>query len=288
MKRREFVKKSMVVAGGLAITPTLLFKKEGKKNIRLTILHTNDTHSQIDPLPANHSKFPNRGGVVWRYNEIQKIRAEETNVLLVDSGDIFQGTPYFNKYKGILEMKLMSEMGYEASTMGNHEFDIALNGFKNAKKHATFPFICTNYDFSRTELAGETIKHLIIEKGGIKIGLIGLGVELEGLVPAQNFGETKYLDPIACANKEAKILKEKKCDLIICLSHLGFEYTDTTKVSDRILAKSTRNIDIILGGHTHTFLEKPVEELNLDGKKVMINQTGFAGINLGRIDIQFS
>lgn len=288
MKRREFVKKSMIAASGIAVAPSLLVKKDGKDNLKLTILHTNDTHSQIDPFPANHSKYPNRGGVVWRYNEIQKVRAQEEHVLLVDSGDLFQGTPYFNKYKGILEMKLMSEMGYEASTMGNHEFDIALEGFKHAKQHATFPFICTNYDFSNTILAGETVKHLIINKGKLKIGLIGLGVEMEGLVPKNCYGDTKYLDPIAAANTEAELLKKKNCDLIICLSHLGFEYADSQKVSDRTLAKSSRNIDIILGGHTHTFLEKPIEEINLDGKKVMINQTGFAGINLGRIDIQFS
>lgn len=288
MKRREFVKKSMIAASGIAVAPSLLVKKDGKDNLKLTILHTNDTHSQIDPFPANHSKYPNRGGVVWRYNEIQKVRAQEEHVLLVDSGDLFQGTPYFNKYKGVLEMKLMSQMGYEASTMGNHEFDIALEGFKHAKQHATFPFICTNYDFSNTILAGETVKHLIINKGKLKIGLIGLGVEMEGLVPKNCYGDTKYLDPIAAANTEAELLKKKKCDLIICLSHLGFEYADSQKVSDRILAKSSRNIDIILGGHTHTFLEKPIEVINLDGKKVMINQTGFAGINLGRIDIQFS
>lgn len=288
MKRIDFVRNTFAVAGGLILSPSLFSQKPEKKKIKLTILHTNDTHSNIDPFPANHAKFPNRGGVVWRHELIQKIRSEEEHVLLLDSGDLFQGTPYFNKYKGVLEMKLMSEMGYEASTMGNHEFDLGLEGFKNAKRYAKFPFICSNYDFSDTILNGETIPHLIIRKGKLKIGILGLGVEMEGLVPKLCYENSKYLDPITIANEQAQLLKDKGCHFIICLSHLGFEYTDSNKVSDRILARSTRNIHLILGGHTHTFLEKPVEEINLDGEKVLINQVGWAGVNLGRLDFFFS
>lgn len=288
MKRIDFVRNTFAVAGGLILSPSLFSQKPEKKQIKLTILHTNDTHSNIDPFPANHAKFPNRGGVVWRHELIQKIRSEEELVLLLDSGDLFQGTPYFNKYKGVLEMKLMSEMGYEASTMGNHEFDLGLEGFKNAKRYAQFPFICSNYDFSETILNGETIPNLIIRKGKLKIGILGLGVEMEGLVPKLCYENSKYLDPITVANEQAQLLKDKGCHFIICLSHLGFEYTDSNKVSDRILARSTRNIHLILGGHTHTFLEKPVEEINLDGEKVLINQVGWAGVNLGRLDFFFS
>lgn len=288
MKRIDFVRNTFAVAGGLILSPSLFSQKPEKKQIKLTILHTNDTHSNIDPFPANHAKFPNRGGVVWRHELIQKVRSEEEHVLLLDSGDLFQGTPYFNKYKGVLEMKLMSEMGYEASTMGNHEFDLGLEGFKNAKRYANFPFICSNYDFSDTILNGETIPQLIIRKGKLKIGILGLGVEMEGLVPKLCYENSKYLDPIAVANEQAQILKDKGCHFIICLSHLGFEYTDSNKVSDRILARSTKNIHLILGGHTHTFLEKPVEETNLDGEKVLINQVGWAGVNLGRLDFFFS
>lgn len=288
MKRIDFVRNTFAVAGGLILSPSLFSQKPEKKQIKLTILHTNDTHSNIDPFPANHAKFPNRGGVVWRHELIQKIRSEEEHVLLLDSGDLFQGTPYFNKYKGVLEMKLMSEMGYEASTMGNHEFDLGLEGFKNAKRYAKFPFICSNYDFSDTILNGETIPHLIIRKGKLKIGILGLGVEMEGLVPKLCYENSKYLDPITVANEQAQLLKDKGCHFIICLSHLGFEYTDSNKVSDRILARSTKNIHLILGGHTHTFLEKPVEEINLDGEKVLINQVGWAGVNLGKLDFFFS
>ena len=288
MKRRDFVRNTFVVAGGIALAPSLLAKSMEKDHIKLTVLHTNDTHSNIDAFPANHAKFPNRGGVVWRDQLIKKIRSEEEHVLLLDAGDLFQGTPYFNKYKGVLEMKLMSEMGYEAVTMGNHEFDIGLDGFKNAKKHASFPFVCSNYDFSNTILKDETIKHLIIRKGKLKIGILGLGVELEGLVPKLCYEDAKYLDPVTVANEQAALLKEKGCHFIICLSHLGFEYADPNKVSDRILAKSTKNIDLIIGGHTHTFLDEPVEEINPDGKKVLINQVGWAGVNLGRLDFYFS
>lgn len=289
MKRRAFVRNTFAVAGGMILSPSLLAAKNTEKGqIRLTVLHTNDTHSNIDPFPANHAKFPNRGGVVWRHQLIQKIRQEEEHVLLLDAGDMFQGTPYFNKYKGVLEMKLMSEMGYEAATMGNHEFDIGLEGFRNAKKHAAFPFVCSNYDFSDTILKDETVKHLIIRKGKLKIGILGVGVELEGLVPKLCYENSKYLDPVSAASEQAKILKDKGCHFIICLSHLGFEYADSSKVSDRILARSTRNINLIIGGHTHTFLEKPAEETNLDGEKVVINQVGWAGVNLGRLDFVFS
>jgi len=285
--RRQFVKNAFILTGGVLLSPSLFARNIDKKALKLTILHTNDTHSNIDPFPSNHAKYPNRGGVVWRNRIIQKIRSQEQNVLLIDAGDIFQGTPYFNKYKGVLEMKLMSQMGYEASTMGNHEFDIGLDGFKNARQYANFPFLCSNYDFSDTILKHETLPHLIIRKGKLKIGLIGLGVELEGLVAKSGYENTEYLDPIRIANQQAQLLKDKGCHCVICLSHLGFEYADTTKISDRILARSTRNIDVIIGGHTHTFLEHPIEEQNLDQQTVIINQVGWAGVNVGRIDLYF-
>ncbi|MBM3161375.1 MAG: metallophosphoesterase, partial [Bacteroidetes bacterium] len=259
-----------------------------KKSSKLTILHTNDTHSNIDPFPSNHAKFPGMGGVSRRHALIQKIRQDEEHVLLLDCGDIFQGTPYFNMFNGELEMKLMSEMGYDAATMGNHDFDIGLEGFKKAKRHAKFPFLCANYDFSETILNGETKRYEIFQKGDLKIGVFGIGIELNGLVTENNYGKTKYLDPILTANSVAKELKQKGCDLIICLSHLGYNYPDSTRISDRKLAQNTSNIDIILGGHTHTFLEKPTIEKNKKGKNVLINQVGYAGLYLGKIDIDIS
>lgn len=284
MKRRDFIQKSFLVSGGLLVSPSMLdIAQSSKKSKKLTILHTNDTHSNIEPFPPNHAKFPNKGGVTRRFELIQEIRESEENVLLLDAGDIFQGTPYFNLFGGTLEMKVMTAMGYDAATMGNHDFDGGMDGFLKAKEFAKFPFVCSNYDFSETILKDETVKSIVLKKGGLKIGILGVGVELKGLVPESLFGATKYLDPIESANQEALKLKKKGCDLIICLSHLGYQY-ETDKVSDILLARNSENIHLIIGGHTHTFLEKPTEERNLNGDLVLINQVGWGGIQLGRLD----
>ena len=211
--------------------------------------------------------------------------AEEKNVLLLDSGDIFQGTPYFNFYGGELEIKLMSAMQYDASTMGNHDFDGGIEGFAKQLPHANFPFLCGNYDFSKTILAGKTQSYKIFTKDKIKIGVFGVGIELQGLVDEKCFGKTIYNDPLETANRLSKQLKEdEKCDLVICLSHLGYRYDGSKKISDAVLAEQSRNIDLILGGHTHTFLDTPEQFKNLEGRKVLVAQTGFGGIRLGRID----
>jgi 5'-nucleotidase len=255
--------------------------------VQLTILHTNDVHSRIDPFPMDGSRNQGLGGVARRAALVKKIRAEQPNVLLLDAGDIFQGTPYFNLYGGELEFTIMSQMGYDASTMGNHDFDNGIAGFVKQLPHANFPFLVSNYDFSNTELKGKTQPYKIFKKQGIKIGVFGVCIELEGLVNKKNYLETVYLDPIAKANKMAAMLKnEQHCDLVVCLSHLGYKYKES-KVSDQILAKSTRNIDLIIGGHTHTFMKEPENIINLDGKVTTINQVGFAGINLGRLDYFF-
>ena len=286
MKRRTFIKNSVIISGGVLITPNVF---AGESNVssskRLTILHTNDTHSNIDPFPESHSKYPGKGGVARRFELIQKIRSEEENVILLDAGDIFQGTPYFNKFGGVLEMKLMSHLGYDAATMGNHDFDGGMQGFVDAQKFADFPFVCSNYGFENTPVDGHTKEYTIIKRGKLKIGIFGIGVEMKGLVPDSKYGETKYLDPISIANDKASLLKKKGCDLVICLSHLGYSYK-SDKVCDLVLARKTENIHLIIGGHTHTFLGKPTEEKNLNGEIVLVNQVGWAGINLGRIDFE--
>lgn len=285
MKRRKFIQNLILGTGAVLVTNSLYSQENSKKKNRLVILHTNDTHSNIEPFPSNHSKFPNMGGVSRRHSVLQQIRSQEEHVLLLDAGDIFQGTPYFNAFNGELEMKLMSLLEYDAATMGNHDFDIGLEGFLNAKQFADFPFLCANYDFSETILDGKTKAYHIFHKAGIKIGVFGIGVALKGLVSAQQYGNTRYLDPIDTANSTAEILKKKGCDLVICLSHLGFEYENKSIHSDKKLAAETRNIDIILGGHTHTFFEKPLIFKNKDNKDVLINQVGWGGVYLGRIDI---
>ena len=219
---------------------------------------------------------------------INKIRETEDHILLLDAGDIFQGTPYFNFYGGELEFKLMSEMKYDAVTIGNHDFDNGLEGFAKQLPHANFPFLIANYDFSDTILKEKFKAYKVFNKGGIKVGVFGIGIELDGLVPKKLYGNTIYKDPIETANKYATLLKkETKCDLVICLSHLGFKYKNE-KVSDMVLATQSHDIDLIIGGHTHTFLKKPVRMLNLDKKEVIINQVGWAGINIGKVDFHFS
>ena len=286
--RRSFLKKSALAGAGIFAfnaIPNEVFAKT--ELVKITLLHTNDVHSHIDPFPSNDPKYPELGGVVNRAALIKKIRAEEKNVLLLDAGDVFQGTPYFNMYGGELEFKLMSMMGYDAATIGNHDFDNGLDGLVKQLPHASFPFINNNYDFSDTPMAGKTIPHKLFMKDDIKIGVFGIGIALEGLVDRKNFGATRYLDPVVKAAEAAHHLKmEEKCDLVICLSHLG--YTSKAKqINDVDLAKQSKHIDVIIGAHTHTFLDKPVVYANSDGKEILVAQVGWAGIRLGRIDYVF-
>ncbi len=285
MERRKFIQTLGLGSAGLLALPSLTFSKNNQRKI--TILHTNDTHSRIDPFPADDSKYPGLGGVARRMTLVDQIRAMEEQVLLLDAGDIFQGTPYFNLYGGEVEFKMMSAMKYDAATMGNHDFDGGMDGFDKALPHAEFPFLCANYDFSNTILKDKTLERKIFMKGDLKIGVFGIGVELDGLVPQKLFGETKYLDPVSQAQKQANILKiDEKCDLVICLSHLGYK-PRLNKMCDPVLAAETENINLIIGGHSHTFMDKPEELKNKSGKKVLINQVGWAGLVLGRIDFYF-
>lgn len=284
--RRDFLRKLGLLSAGLVVSSYP--EVEAKNSIeKLTILHTNDVHSRIDPFPMDGSRNAGLAGVARRAALIKQIRSEEKNVLLLDAGDIFQGTPYFNLYGGELELKLMSQLGYDAATLGNHDFDNGIEGFVKQMPHANFPFLCANYDFNNTALHNKTVPYKIFKKGNLKIGVIGVGIELEGLVEKKHYGETIYLDPIIQANKYAATLKnEEKCDLVICLSHLGYKYKER-KVSDQILAKESQNIDLIIGAHTHTFMSQPETLRNSLNEEVKIFQVGFAGINLGRVDYFF-
>ena len=282
--RRHFIKQSGLGAIGLSLIPQLSFGKNSYT--KLTILHTNDMHSHIHPFKSGRNK--GLGGMAQRAALIKQIRKQEEHVLLLDAGDIFQGTPYFNFYGGELELKLMSEMKYDAVTLGNHDFDNGLEGLKEQLPHANFPFLIANYDFSDTILKNTFKPYKVFRKGDLKIGVFGIGIELEGLVPKKLYKNTVYKNPVSTANYYSNILKQKeKCDLVICLSHLGFKYKGE-KISDIKFASQTRDIDLIIGGHTHTFLKKPVKQLNIDQKEVLINQVGWAGINIGKIDYHFS
>jgi len=287
MKRRNFIKGTVATSALLTVGGLSLSSFTANKPKKITILHTNDTHSHIESYPATHPLYPNMGGVARRATLVSKIRQEEENVLLLDAGDMFQGTPYFNYYGGELEFKLMNMLGYDAATIGNHEFDNGLEGILAQLPNAQFDIINANYDFTGTILEGFIKPYKIIVKDGIRIGIFGLGIELEGLVDGKNFGATKYLDPIEVANRITQILRvEEKCDLVICLSHLGLTFkNEPNKICDLILAEKTQDIDVIIGGHTHTFLEKPIIKINKAGKEVLVNQVGAFGINLGKIDI---
>ncbi|MDW8274581.1 MAG: metallophosphatase [Chitinophagales bacterium] len=287
MKRRYFIKQS-VIGAGLLLANQFPFESLASRDVpKLTILHTNDQHSRIEPFPMDGSRYQGLGGFANRATLIRQIRNTEPNVLLLDSGDIWQGTPYFNFFKGSLEFSLMSEMGYDAATIGNHDFDNGIEALADQMPLAKFPFLCANYNFDNTPLKGKTQPFKVFRKKGIDVGVFGLGIELEGLVTKNLYGDTQYLDPVKKANEIAAILKhDYKCDLVVCLSHLGYKYKDK-KISDLALAYQTQNIDLILGGHTHTLLDKPDEVQNAEGKKVLINQVGWAGIALGRLDFYF-
>ena len=284
MKRRDFIQNT--VAGTALLAGGMTLSSFGTAKKHLTVLHTNDVHSHIDPFPKSDPRNPNMGGVARRAALIESIRTENPNVLLLDAGDIFQGTPYFNYYGGEIEFKLMSMMKYDAATLGNHDFDNGIEGFYAQLPHANFEFVSANYDFSKTDLAGLVKPYKIFNKGGIKVGVFGLGIELAGLVDPMMYKETIYLNPVEIAQDTVRTLKEtEKCDIIIAISHLGYKYTnDPQKISDVKLAALTKDIDLIIGGHTHTFLKKPTILENLEGKEVLVNQTGCFGLNLGRID----
>ncbi len=258
------------------------------QSITLTILHTNDQHSRIDPLPTDGRKYGGMGGMARRATLIEQIRQQQPNVLLLDAGDIWQGTPYFNFFNGELEYKLMSEMKYDAATLGNHDFDLGLEGLQRQLPHASFPFVSANYDFSKTILQNQFAPYKVFEKQGIRIGVFGLGIELAGLVGKNNYGDTVYLDPVATAREVVQELRgQQQCNLVICLSHLGYKYEDG-KIDDVTLAQQVEGIDLILGGHTHTFLEQPEVFRHAYGHETLVNQVGWSGIFLGRLDYSFN
>ena len=288
MERRNFIRNTIAGSALLVANQFPLSAFANDPNIvKLTILHTNDVHSRIDPFPLDGGRNAGLGGAAKRAQMISDIRAQEKNVLLLDAGDIFQGTPYFNFFGGELEIKLMSKMGYDVATMGNHDFDAGVDGFNAQLPHANFPFVVSNYNFDDTILANKVEKYKIFEIDGLKIGVIGTGIELKGLVPKTMYKDTRYLDPIASAQHYASQLKnENKCDYVICLSHLGYRYNGD-KVSDVVLAQNTQDIDLIIGGHTHTFMRKADRRRNLNGDPVIVTQAGWAGILLGHIDVYF-
>lgn len=289
MNRRKFISNTaassaLVGLSGLSLNSCLQPKKK-----HITILHTNDVHSHIDVFSKDHSRYPNLGGLARRAALVDSIRKENKNTLLFDAGDIFQGTPYFNFYGGELEFKLMSMLKYDAATIGNHDFDNGLEGLYAQLPHAKFDLLSANYDFSNTLMNGHTKPYKTYNQDGLKIGVYGIGIKLTGLVTDRLYKETVYLNPFEIAQDTERTLKEdEKCDLIVCLSHLGYAYDKSeNRPDDLTLASKTSYTDLIIGGHTHTFLDKPVIVKNNKKKDILVNQVGCFGINLGRVDFYF-
>jgi len=285
MNRRKFIYNSSLASlSVIGLESCNLISND----VKISILHTNDLHSQIEAFPTNHDKFPDRGGFARRGEIFKSLIKTNPNTLIFDAGDIFQGTPYFNFFQGELELSLMKKMGYNAATIGNHEFDAGLEMFRKNILNNNFQFISSNYDFTNTDLNGITSRYKIYNRQGIKIGVFGLGIELKGLVNPFLYKETKYYDPIEISQEMINILKKReKCDLIICISHLGHNYK-TDKICDTKLAKMTSDIDLIIGGHTHTLLKKPLVIKNSINNDVIINQVGQSGVYIGKIDFIFS
>jgi 5'-nucleotidase len=288
MERRKFVHNTLATASFIGAGGLSLNSCGPNRKSHLTILHTNDVHSHIDAFPKDHSSFPGLGGLARRAGLVKSICDENPNTLLFDAGDIFQGTPYFNFYGGELEMKLMTMLNYDGATIGNHDFDNGVDGLLAQIPYGKFDFISSNYDFSKTVLDGFIKPYQTYLRDGIKIGVYGLGIQLAGLVTKTLYKETEYLDPYEIAtDMERRLKKEEQCDLIVCLSHLGYSYKDENRPDDMTLAAKTKHTDLIIGGHTHTFLDKPTIVANAEGREVLVNQVGCYGINLGRIDFYF-
>ncbi len=289
MDRRTFLKTAASAGAALGVAGSLPSLVLGKPDPALptviTVLHTNDTHARIDPCPSG--EYKGMGGVTRRAALVREIRRENPNTLLLDAGDVFQGTPYFNYYKGKLDFDVMSQMRYDCGTLGNHEFDNGVAGFLDSAQMARFPFVNANYRFDHPGLREFMQPYMVKTVSTIKIGIFGLGVELTGLLAPPSYEGVIYTDPIPVAREMVQELRtNQNCQLVICLSHLGYSYDDD-RVSDRVLAQNVPGIDLVVGGHTHTFLDEPEIFTDSEGKQTIVNQVGFAGLRVGRVDFIF-
>jgi 5'-nucleotidase len=282
INRRTFLTTSAVFGASLVAFPCEILSAA---DTVITILHTNDTHSQIDPLPANDANA-GKGGVARRATLVKRVRKENPNTLLVDAGDVLQGTPYFNFYKGEVEYKAMSAIGYDVGTLGNHEFDNGVEALAAALKFANFDIVSANYDVRGTVLEQRVKRYVVKTVGGIRVGLFGLGVSPVALITPDNFKGVTYIDPVVAAREVVKKLREEeRCALVVCMSHLG--YNADAKSGDSFVASQVDGIDFIASGHTHTFMKEPVTQTQPCGAKTTIFQVGKSGIYVGRVDFTF-
>jgi 5'-nucleotidase len=296
--RRKFLGTSLLGSATFALTAQPSFSytrsftefarpllRPEKDETLITILHTNDVHSQIDPLPAN-DRNAGKGGVARRATLVKRLRAENPNTLLLDAGDAFQGTPYFNLYRGVVEYKAMTAIGYDIVTLGNHDFDNGVEALAEAMKYAKFEFVSANYDARGTAIENRVKPYVVRELAGVRIGVFGLGIKLEGLNPPESFKGIKYYDPVKVSVGAVKLLREReRCAMVLCASHLGY-YPNPKgdEVGDTQVASQVNGIDFIASGHTHTFMQQPVLTKQPGGGNTVIFQVGKSGIYLGRVD----
>ena len=295
INRRKFLRGSAAFGAAFVVSPSLRIPEypiispfvESAGDLRLiTILHTNDTHSQIDPLPANDRTYSGKGGVARRATLVKRVRKENPNTLLIDAGDVCQGTPYFNFYKGEVEYKTMSRIGYDVGTLGNHEFDNGVESLAAALKFANFDLVSANYEVRGTALEGRIKPYVIRQLAGVRIGLFGLGISPVALITPANFRGVTYHEPVAVSRAVVKTLREtERCAMVVCMSHLGY-YEDPKpgEIGDSQVAAQVDGIDFIASGHTHTFMKKPVSVRQPCGKETLIFQVGKSGIYVGRVD----
>lgn len=270
----------------IAILSFLSLTASGQKK-QLVILHTNDTHSTIYPLNPNlaDTALAGRGGFIRRISMLKEERKKNPDLLLFDSGDFCQGSPYFSLYKGDVEVELMNRMCYDAGTVGNHEFDNGLENMARLFRNMNFPIVCSNYDFTGTVAEGTVKDYIILKRNGLKIGVFGLSPKLDGLVAAENCQGVKFLDPIAETKRVVAILKKKKCDVIICISHLGWSVSDS--VDDQRMIQATNGVDLVLGGHSHTYFKELQYVKNHDGKEIPVDQNGKHALYVGKMVLNF-
>ena len=267
----------------LSIFVCLLVGASAKGPKKITVLHTSDTHSCILPLNSNlaDKNVAGRGGFIRRIDMLKQERQKDPNLLLFDCGDYSQGSSYYTMFQGDVEVGLMNRMHYDAVTIGNHEFDFGLDNMVRLFKMANFPVVCSNYDFADTELKDIVKPYLVLKRKGVKIGVFALCPPMEGLVSTKNYGPLKFLDPIEVTNQMVDILRnQKKCDIVICLSHLGWEVSE---YPDNKVIQNTSGIDLVLGGHTHTYMEQLGYETDKTGKQVPVDHEGKHGAYLGKM-----
>lgn len=294
VSRRTFLAGSLRTGAAMLFTswPVASALPPDEIETKITLLHTNDVHSRLEPFPDDDPQYAGLGGAARRAALVKRIRRENPNTLLLDAGDAFQGTPYYNVYRGEADYQVMSAIGYDVVTLGNHEFDSGLEALARALNFAKFEVVSANYDFRDTLLRDRIKPYVVRELAGVRIGIFGLGIALDGLVPERLRMGVRYYDPIATARAMVRTLKEREeAVLIVCLSHLGlYEESDRERmtpppIGDREVARAVEGIDVIIGGHTHTFMREPELVRRPSGGATLIFQVGFGGIVLGRLDL---